>query len=183
MMGSPETWLKSNTRAIVFGMVLPGFVLGLMLGLVWITPAELFWVRIVGGLIAVGAALVLILLLIQARRPRLAYRDGQLLAFLRTSRPLTVPIDLVEAFFLGRGPSMLPGEGNRDVQTMNLIVRLAERAKDYHEREVNSALGVWSEGYITIRGTWCEPLGTEVASRLNRRLHEVKQHRREQVAT
>jgi hypothetical protein len=39
---------------------------------------------------------------------------------------------------------------------------------------VKPAFGNWSEGYVTVRGTWCEPLDSEVVRRLNRRLKEVK---------
>ena len=178
-----ETWLKTNTRAIAFGMVLPGLVLCLMLIILAVAPTGEIWLRVGSGIIAGLSALVLLLLFAQVRRPRLAYHEGHLLVFLRASGPLYVPIDHVEAFFLGRGPSLLPGENNRSVQTMNLIVRLAEKGTDYHQRDVKPALGAWCDGYITVRGTWCEPLNTDVASRLNRALHTVKQQRREEVAT
>jgi hypothetical protein len=78
----------------------------------------------------------------------------------------------VEAFFLGQGPAKLPGSPNAQ-QTVNLVARLAQRETDWARREVKPALGNWCDGYITIRGTWCEPLDNELVRRLNRRLKEV----------
>ena len=168
-----ETWLQSNRRAIAFGAALPVAFAIVSLGL-WLTAGEVGWIRwaslAFGGL----ALLLMVLLAAQWRRPRLAYRDGVLLVYLRTGEPIKVPIEAVEAFFLGRGPTLLPGPQNRELKTSNLVVRIAQRAVDYAERDVKPALGLWSEGYITIRGTWCEPLSVEVANRLNRRLAEVK---------
>jgi hypothetical protein len=39
---------------------------------------------------------------------------------------------------------------------------------------VKPSLGTWCGGYVTIRGTWCEPLQPDLIRRLNRRLKEVK---------
>jgi hypothetical protein len=81
---------------------------------------------------------------------------------------------LVEAFFVGQGPAELPGGMARSQETANLVARLAQRATEWAQRDVKPALGRWCEGYVTIRGTWCEPLNTELVRRLNRRLAEVK---------
>ena len=176
-----ETWLKTNARAAAFGMILPGLFAGLLFALLWRLEIEAAWLK---GVLWVGiaaAALVIVLLATMSRTPRLSYRDGNLLVHLRPSRPFQVPIEFVEAFFLGRGPSLLPGERNRAAPTMNLIIRLAEKASEYSHRDVKPALGAWCDGYITIRGTWCEPLNVDVANRLNRRLAEVKRQAAEQV--
>jgi hypothetical protein len=52
-------------------------------------------------------------------------------------------------------------------------VRVAEKATDYHHREVKPALARWDEGYVTIHGAWCEPLTLQVVQRLNARLAEA----------
>ncbi len=53
-------------------------------------------------------------------------------------------------------------------------MRIAEKAKEYQQRDVKSALGKWDEGYVTFYGAWCEPLTLEVVQRLNARLAEVQ---------
>ncbi len=113
------------------------------------------------------------MLIHQLRRPRVAFRDGRVLFYLRSGSPIAVPAGIVEAFFLGQGPAELPGIAKRP-QAVNLVARLSQRHTEWAAREVKPALGKWCEGYVTIRGTWCEPLGTELIRRLNRRLKEVK---------
>ncbi|HEY2827859.1 MAG TPA: hypothetical protein VGJ04_09690, partial [Pirellulales bacterium] len=51
---------------------------------------------------------------------------------------------------------------------------IADKATDYHQRDVKPALGRWDEGYVTIHGAWCEPLTLEVVQRLNVRLAEAQ---------
>jgi hypothetical protein len=123
-------------------------------------------------LLAVGGSLAT-LLLWQFIRPRIAYRDEKVLFYLRAAHPIGVPVEFVEAFFLGQGPTKLPGAVGSE-QTVNLVARLSQRQTEWAELPVSPVLGNWSEGYITIRGTWCEPLNNEVIRRLNRRLKELK---------
>jgi hypothetical protein len=59
-----------------------------------------------------------------------------------------------------------------------VVVRLAESATDWKHREVRPAFGQWCEGYITLRGAWCEPITREVMQGLNRRLAEVQRERK-----
>jgi hypothetical protein len=129
------------------------------------------WLGIV--LIAVGAGTAAVLLR-QLSRPRIAFEDGDVLFYLRAGQPIAVPVEFVEAFFVGQGPAGLPGGISPQRQTANLVARLAQRATDWAQRDVKPALGNWCGGYVTIRGTWCEPLDTELVRRLNRRLSEVK---------
>ena len=58
--------------------------------------------------------------------------------------------------------------------------KVSEAATEWHRRDVNVALGVWQEGYITLHGLWCERLNGEVLQRMNRRLVEIKRNRREE---
>jgi hypothetical protein len=127
------------------------------------------------GWIGVACALVLALLLMWLmRRPVLAYRSGQLLVYLRAGRPFRVPIDVVEGFFLGSGPLKLSDQWEAPYRTVNVIIRLAEKATDWADRPVKPSLGRWAESYIMIFGAWCEPLSLEVVSRLNVRLHRIQ---------
>lgn len=179
----PEVWLKSNRRALAFGMAVPLALLlvGLALsGL--ILPVEATWLRAAGWCLAIAALLPLGLLLRELLRPRLAYADGRLLVYLRPGSPYRVPLEVVECFLLGQGPTMLPGR-ERQAETANVIVRLAERAEEWSFREIKPVLGNWCGSYITLRGTWCEPLDVATVHRLNARLDAVRKPRGAQVAT
>jgi hypothetical protein len=167
-----EIWLRTNRRAILFGCIPP---LLLTLAGAWIVCAAMrtggsTWL---GGLvIALGVAGVG-LLMTQLFRPRIVFADGNVLFYVRSGKPITVPVNVVEAFFAGQGPAHLPAV-SKQPQTVNLVARLSQRHTEWTRQEVKRALGNWADGYITIRGTWCEPLNGEVIRRLNRRLKEVK---------
>jgi hypothetical protein len=170
-----ETWLKPNRRALCFGCV-PPLVLGLLGAWIAIAPGEAAvpWRRGLGTtMIVIGVAL-LVMLIRQLVRPRIAYRDGCVLFYLRSGAPVAVPAEVVEAFFLGQGPASLPGGIHHEQVTVNLIARLSQRQSEWANLVVKQALGNWADGYVTIRGAWCEPLTPELVRRLNRRLKEVK---------
>ena len=168
-----ETWLRPNRRALAFGMLVPAALL--VCGLLLVSAARSgIALEALGGLLALVGFMGLVGLAAEMRRARLAYCDGHLLVNMRFGRPVAVPIQFVEGFFLGRGPSLLPGR-NRRAETSTLVVRLADRAPDWAFQPTKPALGTWCGGYITLRGTWCEPLNVSLASRLNRRLAEVNQ--------
>jgi hypothetical protein len=93
---------------------------------------------------------------------------------------LAVPARFVEAFFLGQGPAKLPGPRLAHQESVNLVARLSQQQAEWAHQPVKPALGHWCDGYVTIRGTWCEPLGPEVIRRLNRRLKEVKSIEKDQ---
>ena len=169
-----ETWLQPNRRALWFGCVPPAAAVALGALLVGGgSGSNSQWMRWVGvAIIVIGLALIAALVA-QARRPRIAYQDGRVLFYLRAGQPIAVPAGIVEAFFLGQGPATLPG-GLRRQESANLVARISQRATEWARQEVKQSLGNWCEGYVTIRGTWCEPLGTDVVRRLNRRLKEVQ---------
>jgi hypothetical protein len=108
--------------------------------------------------------------------PRLAITSHHLLVFLRGFVPWRVPLDVVECFFIGQAPGPVPiaRRATEQVHQKTVVVRLAERATAWHQRAVNSALGHWADGYITVHGTWCEPLSGELVRRMNLRLQECK---------
>jgi hypothetical protein len=169
-----ETWLRPNRRAIWFGCVPLAAVaaLGAWLACGGTDPNNrtLPWI---GAAFTVGGLAMVGLLLAQLWRPRIAYRDGQVLFYLRAGQPIAVPAGVVEAFFLGQGSAKLPGGFERQ-ESVNLVARISQRATEWSRQEVKPSLGNWCDGYVTIRGTWCEPLGTELVRRLNRRLKEVQ---------
>jgi hypothetical protein len=176
-----EIWLRTNARALAFGMVPPAIVglIGAVLvaGIGAGEPPP--WLRAIGAVLA-GLGLVTIAALAwQLRTPRLAYGDGRLRVWLRSGGPIVLPIDVVEGFLLGQAPSLLPGKRHRTRETATLVIRIADSAPEWHRQEVKPQLGKWCEGYVTIRGTWCEPLSVALVSRLNERLAEVSRKRRE----
>jgi hypothetical protein len=169
-----ETWLRPNRRAIFFGCVPVVVLIGLGAWLVFGVPSLAAGWRWLGGAIVTAGVLALLALLNQLRGARIGYEDGRVLFYLTSGAPIGVPVGIVEAFFLGQGPIALSGGVGRNHETVNLIARLSQRETDWAKRDVKRALGQWCGGYVTIRGTWCEPLGNEVVRRLNRRLKEVQ---------
>ena len=174
-----EIWLHTNRRAILLGMLLPGSIalLGAALAAIaWQLAAGPWWIALGLGFVAAGLVLLASLATWLAV-PRLAYEDGELLVFI-DRQPIRVPIDVVEVFFLGQGPSLLPSLQGREPETSNVIVRLAESATDWKHRDVNPRVAHWCEGYITLRGAWCEPIRPEGLRKLNARLAEVHRQRK-----
>jgi prepilin-type processing-associated H-X9-DG protein len=171
-----EIWLRPNRRAILFGSVPPLVLTLLGAWLSFAMPDQrnilLRWLGIL--LIVIGGAVVATLIH-HLFRARIAYADGHVLFHLRSGKPYSVPVHVVESFFVGQGPATLPSSIQNGQQAVNLIARLAQRESDWARRDVKPALGRWCDGYVTISGTWCEPLDDGVLQRLNRRLHEVKQ--------
>jgi hypothetical protein len=170
-----ETWLKANRRVLLLGMIPPIALIAVGLIPLAAMPADTeSWIRF-GGLGAVGLGLLLLALIaIQMRLPRLAYCDGQLLVYLAGGGPLCVPVDIVQCFFLASGAGQIPGSKGSRIGVRNLTMRLDEKATDYHHRDVKPALGRWDEGYIVIHGAWCEPLNLSLVQLLNSRLASVK---------
>lgn len=174
-----EIWLKTNRRAILFGCAPP---LAVVLAGGWLAAgsdpsSRGRWYGII--LLAIGIGLIFMLLQ-QLRRPRVAFRNGDVLFYLRRGAPIAVPMEIVESFFAGQSPAHLPVV-SKQPQTANLIARLSQRHKEWAQQTVKPALGQWCDGYVTIRGTWCEPLDAEVIRRLNRRLKEAKDEAKQAV--
>lgn len=168
-----EVWLRNNNRVFMAAMIAPGIVE--VVGLVLIAGAAGHspgW-RIAGGILVALASTCLVALFWQMTRPRLALRNRDLLVYLRWSGPLPVPLELVEGFLLGQGPSRLRRGHQREPETTNVIVRLAEKAPEWARVDVDPLLGNWCGHYITIRGTFCEPISVDLVNRLNARLHEA----------
>jgi hypothetical protein len=181
-----EVWLNANRRILALGAVLPAALacLGMAIGAGWLGFAGLTAARWLGWGLAAASLLALASLAWQAQRPRLAYQSGKLLVYLRSGAPIRVPLEIVEGFLLGQGPSFLPGKRQAETEASTLVIRLAERAEEWAQVEVKPMLGYWCGHYITIRGAWCEPLSVDLVNRLNARLDQVKRQLRDaQVAS
>ena len=175
-----ETWLSSNRRAFAVALVLP--VLLAAGSVAMIASAEAVPWKILAGIVALLSVLVTISLGFLAIQPRLAYQQQHLLVYLGAARPFRLPIEVVEVFFLGQTPSMVKPEGDpfddQGPTTSTIVVRLAERASEWQKRDVRPMLGHWCEGYITLRGTWCQPITEDLIRTLNHRLVEVKREQK-----
>ncbi len=170
MPSSRAIWLHSNRRVLRLGLVASGLLLAVAVaGAIWPPIEWLRWLAVVSTVVLAYVGCLCVYLMSQ---PRLSYADGLLSVHLTTGEPLRVPIDVVECFFLGQGPALLPRLADRDKleETSNIIVRLAESAEEWKHHDVKPTLGLWCDGYITIRGTWCEPINADLMKRLNEQL-------------
>jgi hypothetical protein len=173
-----EIWLKANWRVLLLGMIPPIVLVAVgLIPLVAVAEVEP-WIRYAGWGAVVAGLFLLAMIAFQMRVPRLAYADGQLLVYLVGGRPLRVPIEIVQCFFLASGGGQIPGPKGRRIGVRNLTMRLDEKATDYHHRNVKPALGRWDDGYIVIHGAWCEPLDLALVGRLNGRLAEAQSSRK-----
>lgn len=171
-----EIWLRPNRRILAVAAVLPFLLLLAGVGLVYLAGQgeRRGWLQVIGAIMVGVSLLALVFLLIQAVQPRLAVAGRHMVVHLGTALPIRVPLDVVEGFLLGQGPSFLPGRGHERSEVANLVVRLAERATEWERVEVNRQFGTWCGHYITIRGTWCEKLNVALVNHLNTRLVEVR---------
>jgi hypothetical protein len=169
----PETWIHPNRRALALGFALPAALLLVGLGAFAFGLISGGWLwHVGGGVLTVSALLIAALLWRMLQQPRVAYEQGELLFYFDLA-PVRVPVDAVECFFIGQAGGMIPDAAGREAEVRTVIVRLAEAAHEWHHRDIKPALGHWCEGYITIRGTWCEPITPELMRKLNARLVEV----------
>lgn len=179
----PETWILPNRRALAVGLVLPAAMLLAAVGCLIAGQWTGSWVwrsaAIVLGLLGLALLGTLWRLI---RQPRVAFQDGEVLVYGGLVEPLRVPVDVVECFFVGQAGGMIPDTQGKEAEVRTVIIRLAEAATEWHHRDVKAAFAHWCEGYITIRGTWCEPITPELLKRLNGRLAAIHRERKAQQA-
>ena len=106
-----DPWLRSNRRiswcgamVLMVGVLASGAWAHVLLGTARYTAG-----RWLGGCLAVLAVLLPAGWLYITGRARLAFVGGRLLVLLRMGRPISVPLEVVECFFVGQGPGPLPG--------------------------------------------------------------------------
>ena len=157
----------------MIGMSLPALSLGAGVVLSTGLLGDSMAMRCGGVVLGSVSAVFLGTLVYVTRLPRLAYEDGHLLVYLRSLEPIRVPSQFVECFFLGQATSQLTRREPHEVVARTVVVRIAETADQWQRQNVKPALGQWCDGYVTIRGTWCEPLSVERVNELNRRLAEA----------
>lgn len=167
----PQTWLLPNRRVLLMAMVLPAIVMSVA---VWLAATTTGPLQIVCGVIGLGSLAVIGMLGKHYRQPRLARDGDELLVYLKSGAPYRLPLEVVECFFLGATDGNVPGGSGHGGKVSALVVRLAERATDWHERPVKPSLGKWDEGYVRVYGAWCERLCMGLVGRLNTKLREAQ---------
>lgn len=161
-----EVWLRTNSRPYWAALLFPALLAAAGVAcLLWAPSFSIL------GWVLVAIALVLAGLLIwKSRQPILARRDDQLILFLGAAPPIAIPLQIVECFFSGQGDAMVTDRTGKPLEASAIILRLAEAATEWKHRDVESRFAHWCEGYITLRGAWCEPINTELLRSLNQRL-------------
>lgn len=179
-----SVWLLPNRRVLVAAAVPTALcaLAGLWLANILAPVAEpALWAVVGGWTLVAAAALSGVFLAWQYFTPRMAYAQGELLVYLRSTSPLRVPIDAVECFLLGQAGTLLTA--TLPERTTALTVRLSEKLSiDGFRTDVHRLLGGWCGNNITIRGTWCEPLSVPLVYDLNAKLAEAQRAWSEQVA-
>jgi hypothetical protein len=175
-----ETWLNVNRRVLWAGMALAALAALSGAALACLGTRNVARTSFGLALLAVGIVSSLVLLR-QMRRPRIGHRQGRLLVYLGGAKPIEIPIEIVECFFLAQADVGVPGLEKPGTRMAAVTVRLSESASDWAERDVKPVFGRWADGYITIRGTWCEPLSVERVNELNARLRDAQAKRRRAI--
>jgi hypothetical protein len=168
-----QVWLRTNRRVLLVPVAV--FAILEVVGFVAVfDPWDVGWaMRGPGIALIVLANFAILAAIILARQPRIAYADGNVLFYIRLGRPVAIPIEVVECFLMGEGPVLLPGERYAKTVASTVVARLAERAEEWQHGDFHPLLAAWCDGYVTIRGTWCEPLSVDVVHRLNRLLYDA----------
>ncbi|MCA9260405.1 MAG: hypothetical protein KDA61_14435 [Planctomycetales bacterium] len=167
-----ETWLLPNRRALGMALV-PTVALGAIgVATTWLAEGNAMWwaglvLAIAGGGLTLG-------LVGQWLRPRVSCDGRNVLFHVRAGAPVSIPLVSVEAFFLGQGPAHLPSSWGAQQKTVNLVARLSQKSHDLASGRVKEALAQWEEHYLTLRGTWCEPLTQDVVRTINHRLRAAQ---------
>ena len=178
----PEILLRGNQRIGYVCRSIAGIGVATGLFIVWKNEA----------VIMDGLGVCLVLLGVTARyfarqlflRPRLALTKNELIVNARSlGRPIQVPLAAVEVFFIGQGAvrGLEPGQPKdyEGAVAANVIVRMADAATDWQQHETQLWLAVWRDGYITIRGLWCEDINQELLKSMNKKLLAAKRKLRD----
>jgi hypothetical protein len=168
-----EVWVRTNPRiyyAAAATAAIVGMLPGLFVRMSFMGKTTTWWFYV-----AVAGFVIAAILLLLSRRPRLSFDGVNVRFYVRAGARVDVPVELVEAFLLGKGPTYLPGHANDTTETSTLVVRISERAEEFNHVETTPTLAAWCGHYCTLRGTWTEPLSVDLVNRLNQRLYDAQQ--------
>lgn len=173
-----EVLLRPNQRPLLVALTVSLLCLLGGLALCWWARNNTFGFGI-GVVVSLWAGLALAAAVGTLSRPILEHRDGHLVVRLGPTHPYRIPIEFVECFFRGQGPTEVrSGEGP---EASNIVVRLAEAANDWRKQEVPARFGRWCDGYITINGLWCQPIDADLLREMNARLVQIHRQRKQQA--
>jgi hypothetical protein len=176
-----DVWLRGNMRPVLGLAVVVAIIGALVTAAVCFAGGPtlgnwllcVYWIAAAGLVAALAAA---------AMRPRLVHRvDSKSENFLEVrlapGAAHAVPLDAIECFFMG-SQRLEPEDAVADDQPTHrvgtLVMRVAERAKEWQARPTFAAWGTWEDGAIVFDGRWCEPLSVELARRLSGKLVDAK---------
>jgi hypothetical protein len=143
-------------------------------------PAWLAWSSLIPGFMLLGGCVYGWWFL---TRPRIVFEGATVRLNVGKGHPVAVPVELVEAFLIGKGPAYLNGRDDYKTETATFIVKIAERAEEYAKLPTQVRIAAWCGGYVTFRGTYTEPLSVDLVNRLNQRLHDVQHATAERIAS
>lgn len=181
-----ETLLKNNRRAVLT-LVALWVLIGLSSFIVWrlaVVRGASTFVTWGAGIATLITCVIAIRTYLWGRQPRVALTDDSVRVLTRGFELAPVPIDAVECFFIGQdvGTHVQRTSGGSRVANVTIVVRLAQRATDWHQRTMEPSLGRWADGYITLHGLWCEPIDGDFVNEMNHRLAAAKRQRRKAQA-
>lgn len=165
----PSVWLTANQRpaqvAALFSAVF--FACGGLLALLRSpVTAGISLGLLAAAIVAVGVTLRLWF------SPRIYYDRTHLVLRFPDSQVFRIPLEAVECFFMGIAKYERTGGAPRE--SAAVVVRLADRALEWKQRDLPADYGTWSDGYVLIDGTWCESITETKVLELNRWLLEAK---------
>lgn len=189
-----DVWLCGNPRPVLAAVAVAVVVTSCLVVVERLLRSGLPLVSLATiGVVAIGLASLAWV----ASLPRIERRGRFLRIRLSPLAPEDVPLEVVECFFFGVAPlgrSVEPCAGSGSDQPADdgdqsepehdhheqhddawgrratLIMRLAERSKEWRSRPSLAAWGAWRHGAIAFDGLWCAKLSPDVASDLTRRL-------------
>lgn len=176
--GATQTLLPGNARLLAVNLVIG--VLAITLAVLLFSYSSGWAGRSLAALLLACSIGICVFASLVLTRPRLAINTTELLVYLQRNPlvPYRVPLSVVEVFFIGQGAvsGNEPGQpkGYEGAVAANVIVRLAEAATEWHQRDVQLLLGVWDEGYITVRGLFSANIDQDVLKEMNRQLLQRK---------
>lgn len=170
-----ETWLHANRRLAIPLVILLDLAATGVAAAVFIYGWGTTWGMIAFALAVGVLGLVVPGLFFVSCLPRISFDGRSVKLGVRFGLPVSVPVEFVEAFLLGKGPTYLPGYDDYRTEATTLIVKLADRAAEFEKLETNLRIAAWCGHYVTFRGTWTEPLSVELVNRLNERLYAAQQ--------
>lgn len=188
-LDSREVWVRGNPRpmvvlaAVVCAAVALMALVGQAMGLGWLRTTAI----VLGGIVVPAV----FSLAIVAGLPRLERIGGRLRVRVAPTHAYDLPLDVVECFFhgahaLGRPVEPCTGEAAEHEEHApengrrrgTLVVRIAERARDWQERPTFGPWAGWKRGSVVLDGLWYEPLSMERFGELANRLVEAKRSAR-----